>query len=339
MCAELNRQWRLAARPMGNVKPSDFSYVEAPIPEPAEGEFLLQTMYLGVVPVMRMYMLETGGAGEMILNIGDLIHGRGVGRIIQSRHPDYQQGEIVQGQIGWQTYHVTRAAPQERYFKCRDYDLSWSLAAGVLGMTGLSAWGGFFNCAKPKPGDVVVVSAAAGGVGSLVIQLAKIAGCRVIGITGSQKKCDFVKQLACDEAIDYKTEDVAAKLAEYCPAGIDIYFDNVGGDILGICLEQLAFEARIVLCGSISEYLADERPGLKNYTRLRSVNGSMHGFFVYNYAHQFYQATDELAAWIKTGQLEPVQDMMQGFENMPAALAGLYTGNNVGVQCCTVREE
>lgn len=329
----------MAQRPVGNVKPTDFSFTEEEIPRPGEGEFLLKILYLGLAPVMRMYMQGTDAAGERPLDIGDVIHGRGVAEVIESNHPDFQVGEIVQGQCGWQTYKVSRGTPQERFFKCKDYGLPYALAAGVLGMNGLSAWGGLVDCARPRAGDLIVVSGAAGGVGNVVAQGARALGCRVIGIAGGTEKCEFVKELGCEAAIDYKNDNVGAKIAEYCPDGMDIYFDNVGGDILSTCLEHLAYEARVVLCGSISEYTLKEPYGLTNYARLRRVNGSMKGFFVYNYQDRFYEAMDTLAGWINAGKLKPVQDMEEGFERMPQALAKLYEGKNVGVQCCRVRGE
>ncbi|MGA0266318.1 MAG: NADP-dependent oxidoreductase [Lysobacterales bacterium] len=339
MREDRNCQWRVAARPVGNVKPSDFEYAETDIPEPGDGEFLLKTLYLGLAPVMRMYMQGTGAAGERPLEIGDVIHGRGVAQVVKSRHPGYRVGDIVQGQCGWQTWKVSRGTPQERFFTCRDYGLPYALAAGVLGMTGLSAWGGFMDCGQPREGDLVVVSGAAGGVGSLVVQMARIRGCRVIGIAGGKEKCRFIQDLGCEAAIDYKGEDVPARITELCPDGIDIYFDNVGGETLAACLEHLAYEARVVLCGSISEYTRKQPFCLPNYTRLRAVNGTMKGFFVYNYADRFHECTDQMAGWINAGQMRPVQDMVDGFDNMPDALARLYDGRNVGVQCCRVRGE
>jgi NADPH-dependent curcumin reductase CurA len=339
MREDRNCQWRVAARPVGNVKPEDFTYTEEDIPSPGEGEFLLKIRYLGLAPVMRMYMQGTGAAGEKPLQIGDVIHGRGVAEVIESNHPDYQVGEMVHGQCGWQTYKVSKGTAQERFFKCKDYGLPFGLAAGVLGMTGLSAWGGFMDCAKPQAGQLVVVSGAAGGVGSIVVQMARIMGCRVIGIAGGPEKCEFIKGLGCEQAIDYKNEDVPARIAELCPDGLDTYFDNVGGEILTACLENLAYEARVVLCGSISEYTRKEPFGLTNYARLRNVNGSMKGFFVYNYADRMHEAIDQVAGWVNDGRLKPIQDMEQGFEQMPQALANLYSGKNVGVQCCSVRGE
>ena len=233
----------------------------------------------------------------------------------------------------------TKATDQERFFKCKDYGLSLELAAGVLSMNGLSAYCGFLDCGKPNENDTVVVSAAAGGVGTTVCQIAKIYGCRVIGIAGSDRKCAFLSDLGCDAVVNYRTENLDDRLTTLCPDGLDIYFDNVGGDILSTCLEHLAFGARVVLCGSISEYLSGQPYGLTNYTRVRAVNGSINGFFVYNYCDRFYEACDQLAKWISQGLLRPVQDMVDGFEHLPHALARLYAGDNIGVQCCRVRSD
>ncbi len=339
MREDINLQWRIAARPDGNVCAGDFQLSEEPVPEIANGEFLLRTLYLGVRPVMRMYMQGISAAGEKPLQIGDVIHGRGVAEVTASNHADFKPGEIVQGQIGWQTWKKSSGNAAERIIKIPDAGIPYIYAAGATGMNGFSAYCGLIECGRPQPGNTVVVSAAAGGVGSTVVQIARILGCRVIGIAGGADKCRLVEELGCTASIDYKHEDLAEKLAELCPDGIDVYFDNVGGETLTTVLENLAMGARIVLCGSISEYMHDEPYGLTNYTRLRRVNGSMNGFFVYNFADQFESAGHQLANWIRSGELKPVQSIVEGFENMPAALAELYSGANTGVQICRVRGE
>lgn len=338
MREDRNFQWRVAARPDGNVRAGDFEYREEPVPLIGDGEFLLRTLYLGLRPVMRMYLQGRAVAGERPLAIGDVIHGRGVAEVVESRHPDYQPGDVVHGQLGWQTWKASRGTPGERFRHMHHPDLPASLGAGVLGMNGFSAWVGFIQCADARPGDVVVVSAAAGGVGSTVIQIARLKGCRVIGIAGGPDKGALVRRLGCEASIDYRNENVRERLAELCPDGIDVYFDNVGGDTLSACLDRLAMGARIVLCGSISEYTGSEPFGLTNYTRLRAVNGRMQGFFVYNYAHLFDDAERDLAEWVRDGTLTPVQDIVDGFEHMPDALARLYAGQNTGVQICRVRD-
>ena len=334
------QQWRVARRPEGNVRPEDFALTQTAIPEPGPGEALLRVHYLGLAPVMRMYMLGMTNAGERKLEIGDVIHGRGVAQVVKSRHPDWREGEMVQGQCGWQTYKVTAFTPQEKFFRMPRNGLPAALGAGVLGMTGLSAWAGLFPTGSPRAGDRMVLSGAAGGVGSMVAQIAaNVVGCDVVGIAGGADKCAFARDHGCSAAIDYKHEDVAAALDRLRPDGIDLYFDNVGGEILQACLERLRLDARVVLCGSISEYTKPGGFALPNYTRLRATDSRMAGFFVYNHLHRWEQVMAELAGWISDGRLKPVQDMTQGFANMPAALAKLYEGRNVGVQCCSVRGE
>jgi NADPH-dependent curcumin reductase CurA len=339
MREDVNLQWRIRARPQGNVKPGDFEQVEVPVPEPAEGQFLLRTLYLGVRPVMRMYMQGLPAAGEQPLEIGDVIHGRGVAQVAVSRHPDYRVGDIVHGQLGWQTWKASGGSEQERFLRMPASGLPCVHGVGALGMNGFSAYCGLLECGRPVAGDTVVVSAAAGGVGSTVVQIARILGCRVIGIAGGPEKCALLTRLGCAATIDYKHEPLAARLQALCPAGIDVYFDNVGGPTLAAVLDNLAMGARIVLCGSISEYTLTEPFGLTNYTRLRAKNAAMQGFFVYNFAELFEQAGEQLARWIEQGELQPVQNIVDGFDNMPAALAALYSGANTGVQICRVRGE
>lgn len=339
MAALRNKQWRIAARPVGNVKPSDFSIHEESVRDIKDGEFLLKTHYLNLAPVMRMYMQGISAAGERPLDIGDVIHGRGVAQVIASKHSNYRVGDIVQGQLGWQTYKISTGTAQERFYKMPKRTLSYSLGVSALGMTGFSAYCGFMKCGHPKPGDVVVVSGAGGGVGSIVVQIAKALNCHVIGIAGGTDKCALIKTLGCDEVIDYKNEDVSHKVAEYCPQGLDIYFDNVGGDILSACLDNLGFNARVVLCGSISEYMRDTPFGPTNYTNLRAKNASMNGFFVYNFADVFPEAEKQLATWIDEKKITVIEDITEGFEKMPDGLANLYSGQNKGVALCRIRRD
>ncbi len=339
MREDINLQWCVAARPDGNVRQGDFELRENPLPVIGTGEFLLRTLYLGVRPVMRMYMQGLPAAGERPLQIGDVIHGRGVAQVVASRHPDFSTGDIVQGQIGWQTWKKSRGTAAERFLKMPDTGAPCIYGAGATGMNGFSAYCGLLECGRPRRGETVVVSAAAGGVGSTVVQIARILGCRVIGIAGGPEKCALLAKLGCVAQIDYRHEDVRARIAELCPGGIDVYFDNVGGETLAIMLDNLAMGARIVLCGSISEYMRATPFGLTNYTRLRAVNGSMTGFFVYNFADRFDTAGRQLAAWINSCELQPVQNVVNGFERMPQALAALYSGANTGIQICRVRGE
>lgn len=334
---KINKQWCVGARPAGKPKPSDFLYKETSVPNINAGEVLLETLYLGIAPVMRMYMMNAPMGGEPPLAIGDVIHGRGVARVIESLHPDYAVGEIVQGQLGWQTYKVSKMTERERFLKVKHHELSYAHSVRILSMTGLTAYTSFFQQGQPKPGDVVVVSGAAGGVGHMVVQMAKIAGCRVIGIAGGPEKCGIVTDLGADAMIDYKNDDVPARLKDLCPDGLDIYYDNVGGEILESCLENLAYNARIVLCGSISEYTREEKFGLTNYAKLRNANAVMYGYMVYNYLSEFDATNTQLAEWITSGQMTPLIDQLGGFDKMPEALIGVYDGTNIGTRCVKVK--
>lgn len=337
---DANYQWRIARRPEGNVRPDEFEWHAEPVNEPGDGEVLLRTHYLGLAPVMQMYMAGTANTGDVTLGPGDVIHGRGVAQVVKSRHPDWREGEMVQGQIGWQTWKVSRMSPQEKFFRMPKNGLPAALGAGVLGMTGLSAHAGLFACGDPKEGDRMVLSGAAGGVGSMVSQMAaNVVGCDVVGMAGGTEKCTFIREHGCSAAIDYKAEDIEARLDELRSEGIDLYFDNVGGETLEACLERLRMHARIVLCGSISEYTRDVPFKLPNYTRLRATDSVLRGFFVYNHLDRWDEVMDEIAGWISDGRLKPVQDIEDGFHAMPRSLANLFYGANVGVQCCSVRGE
>ncbi len=334
------QQWTVARRPVGNVQPEDFAWREQSIPDLEPGEVLLKTLYLSLAPVMRDYMSGKSFAGEAPLEIGDVLHGRGIAQIVKSRHPDWHEGQVVQGQLGWQTYKVSTMSPSEKFRVMPANGLPASLGLGALGMTGLSAWAGFYAVGAPQSGDVVLVSGAVGGVGSLVIQFAaNVSNCEVIGIAGSAEKCALAKQLGCAATINYKTMHVPTALGEVLPRGLDLYFDNVGGEILNAALNHLALHARIVLCGSISEYTSDRPFPLPGYTRLRRTDSQMRGFFVYNHLGAWDRAMDEIADWIRTGKVKPVEQVTDGFAQMPAALAGLYSGQNAGKQLCRVRGE
>ncbi|MBT3994113.1 MAG: NADP-dependent oxidoreductase [Gammaproteobacteria bacterium] len=331
-----NCQWRIARRPSGNVVNDDFEYREVDIPKIKDGQVLLKTLYLNLAPVMRMYMSGKSIAGESALNIGDLIHGRGVAEVVESRHNDYKVGDILQGQMGWQTYKVSSITSSEKFRKVPDTGISYSIGLSLFGMTGFSAYFGFFNSGAPRQEDTVVISGAAGGVGSIVVQLAKNLGCQVIGIAGGHEKSRFIKDLGCDIALDYKSGDIAEKIKDATPDGIDLYFDNVGGEILSACLNNLAQNSRVVLCGSISEYLSSEPYGLKNYTNLRKTNSTMQGFFIYNHMDDLDEAEKEMKDWISSEKIKPVEYIFNGFLSMPDSLASLYEGENYGVALCRV---
>lgn len=331
-----NRQWLLAARPDGAVKDSDFRLAEAPIPVPGPGEFLIRTLYLSLAPVMRQYMIDGAGI-ERPLDIGDVMHGRGVGQVIVSRHPDFAPGDIVHGKFGWQDYVLSDGAPGTLMFKVGATDLPASTALGVLGITGFSAYVGMIDIGQPMPGQTVLVSGAAGGVGSTAGQLARIAGCRVIGLAGTAEKCALLTgRLGYDAAINYRDSDLSAAIGAAAPEGIDIFFDNVGGPILDAGLDHINRYARVVSCGRISQYITGHSYRLSNWWRIGRQRGRLQGFFVYDHEHRFAEAEARMAAWIREDRLTYLEDILDGIELMPAALQRLFEGRNLGKQLVRV---
>ncbi|HEX7045879.1 MAG TPA: NADP-dependent oxidoreductase [Burkholderiales bacterium] len=329
MAQQKNRQYKLAARPVGMVKPSDFEFTAGPVPAPGPGEVLVQVQYISLDPAMRGWMNE-GRSYIRPVELGDVMRANGVGRVVASNDPGIAVGDSVTGLTGVQEYAVLAAknaikvdpklAPLPRYL-------------GVLGMTGMTAYFGLLDVGQPQPGDTVVVSAAAGAVGSVVGQIAKIKGCRAVGIAGGAGKCRAVtEEFGFDAAIDYKHEDVRRKLREHCPDGINVYFDNVGGPILEAALANLARRARVVLCGAISQYNAtpDQLTGPRNYMSLLVNRARMEGFIVFDYAARYGEAVRDMAGWLKEGRLKAREDIVEGLENFPSALLKLFTGENLG---------
>ena len=334
-----NQQWVVAEHPAQTLQTKHFGYRETPLRPLQAGEVLLKTHLLNIAPVMRMYMMQGGGAGEAPLEIGDVIHGRGVAEVAASRHPHYASGEFVQGQLGWQTWKLSRMTKAERFRRLQPHGLPIHYALTLFGMTGFSAYCGFLRRGQPKVGDAVLVSGAAGGVGVLVVQLAYIHGCTpVVGIAGGPAKCALLRSLGCHEAIDYQDDAMDDAMRKHFPKGIDLYFDNVGGEILEAALEHLADNARVVLCGSISEYQRSQPFGPRNYTNLRSANADMRGFFVYNHQREFATAERRMAAWLKQGRLQVPVDIVKGFERMPEALMGMYQGTGGGKRMVQVSD-
>jgi NADPH-dependent curcumin reductase CurA len=337
--ADVNRRWVLAERPVDRpVRPTDFKLAEGPVPEPKDGEFVVRVIYSSLAPVMRFYMLD-GAAGEKPLGIGETMRGRGVGQVIASRHPGFREGEIVQGKMGWQTHSVSDGSPYWMMYKVHQRIVPVSTALGVLGMTGFTAYFGLLDIGKPKSGEMVLVSGAAGGVGSSVGQLAKTRGCATVGIAGSAEKCALlVDRLGYDAAIDYKAEDVGAAIDRLCPGGIDVYFDNVGGPILDAALARINTYARVISCGGISQYIAGTKEPypLKNAYLVGRKNALLQGFFIYDYESRFAEAEAAMAGWVKDGRLTYQEDILDGFERLPEALMRLYEGKNRGKQLVRV---
>ena len=332
--AKTNKQWVLAERPVDRaVKQTDFKLQETPIPTPKKGEFVVRVIYSSLAPVMRFYMLDGAGI-EAPLEIGEVMRGRGVGQVVTSKNPDYVAGDIVHGKMGWQQYAVASGSDYDLMFKVNQRVVPVSTALGVLGMTGFTAYFGLFDIGKPKAGETVLVSGAAGGVGSNVGQIAKIRGCKTVGIAGSAEKCKLLTEsLGYDAAINYRDGDLGAQMDKTCPNGIDIFFDNVGGEILDEGLARINKYARIVSCGQISQYIGDESPRpLKNAYKIGRLNALMQGFLIYDYAPRFAEAENDMVQWINEGRLTYQEDILDGIERMPEALIRLYDSKNQGKQ-------
>lgn len=325
----INHQFRLAARPSGMVKREDFDFTEEPVPSPGDGEFLVQVLYISLDPAMRGWMNE-GRSYIPPVGIGEVMRALGAGRVIESTHPDYSAGDHVIGPFGVQEYAVTDGTNGE--IKVDPNLVSLPVYLGALGMPGMTAYFGLLDVGEVKGGETVVVSGAAGAVGTVAGQIAKIKGCRVIGIAGGREKCVFiVNELGFDAAIDYKNSDVKAGLKEHAPKGVDVYFDNVGGDILEAVLGRLARKARVVICGAISQYNNDgPMKGPSNYMSLLVNRARMEGFVVFDYANRYMEAATEMATWMMEGKLKSREDIVEGIENFPETLLKLFTGDNVG---------
>jgi len=328
----INRRWLLARRPVGMVEVGDFRFDEAPCPEPAEGEVLVALRWLAFDPAMRGWM-EDRDSYLPPVGIGEVMRGGGVGEVVASGHPDHPVGELVQGFFGWQEYALVGDSAVAGLSRVPS-GVPPTLVLSVLGITGLTAWFGLYDIGKPQKGETVVVSGAAGATGSVAAQLAKLEGCRVIGIAGGAVKCAWLRdQAGLDAVVDYKAENVAARLRELCPKGIDIYFDNVGGEILDAALARLALRARVVMCGGISGYNEKEPPpGPRNLMNVIIQRARMQGFIVLDYAPRFGEAVGELAAHVREGRIAYLEDIQHGIENAPGTFLRLFDGSNQGKQ-------
>jgi NADPH-dependent curcumin reductase len=324
----LNRQFRLAARPVGMPKRSDWTLTSEPVPEPGEGEMLVELLYISLDPAMRGWMNE-GKSYIPPVGLGEIMRAYGGGRVLASKHPGFAVGDHVTGVFGMQEYAISKGAGVIKVDTAR---APLPVYLGTLGMPGMTAYFGLLDIGKPKEGDTVVVSGAAGAVGSVVGQIAQLKGCRAIGIAGGPEKCRYiVEELGFTAAIDYKREDVRAALATHCPKGIDVYFDNVGGDILEAALARLARGARVVICGAISQYNSTTPPkGPANYLALLVHRASMTGMVVFDYAARYPEAAREMAGWMAGGTLKAREDVVEGFETFPDALLKLFKGENIG---------
>lgn len=335
-----NHQFRLAARPVGLPKRSDWNYVEEPVRDPGPGEVLVKTLYLSLDPAMRGWMNE-GRSYIAPVGIGDVMRAGGAGRVIASQNPAFAVGDHVTGVLGAQEYALFGAEAAKGLTKVDPRLVPLPVYVGALGVTGLTAYFGLLEVGQLKTGDTVVVSGAAGATGMVAGQIAKIKGCRVVGIAGGPEKCDYiVKELGFDAAIDYKKENVIEALRKSCPQGVNVYFDNVGGEILDAVLANLAHGARVVICGAISQY--NSTTGIKgpsNYLSLLVNGARMEGFVVFQYASRYGEAAREMAGWIKAGKLKSREDIVEGFQSFPDTLLKLFRGENMGKLMIKVANE
>ncbi|SMF45675.1 MULTISPECIES: NADP-dependent oxidoreductase [unclassified Pseudomonas] len=325
---QTNRRFLLAKRPVGAVRRDDFSFEAVPAEQPGEGQILVRNLYLSLDPAMRGWMNE-GKSYIPPVALGQVMRALGVGEVVASNHPDYKPGDHVSGPLGVQDYFTGEPqglhkidpslAPLPRYLS-------------ALGMTGMTAYFALLEVGQPKAGDTVVISGAAGAVGSIVGQIAKLKGCHVVGIAGGAKKCQYLKdELGFDGVIDYKAEDVLAGLKRECPKGVDVYFDNVGGEILDAVLTRINLKARIVICGAISQYNNKEAvKGPANYLSLLVNRARMEGFVVFDHAKDYGKAAQEIAGWLAAGKVKSKEDVVEGLETFPETLLKLFSGENFG---------
>ena len=338
MEAKVNRQWRLAAHPIGLTKESDFQWREEPVPTPGDDEILVHNIYLSLDPANRGWVRDVESYIPPVA-IGEVMRGITIGLVEQSHHAGFQAGDIVQGMLGWQEYAMTDGTDLTKL--PRDQSLPLTAYLGLFGIVGPTAYFGLLEIGKPKPGEALVVSAAAGAVGSLVGQIGKIEGCRVVGIAGTDEKCHWItKELGFDAAINYKTESISERLKTHCPDGIDVYFDNVGGEILDTVLSLINVRARIVICGTISQANAIKSvPGPYNFRNILTQRARVEGFIVLDYVDRFQQAIEDLRRWLAEGKMQYRVDLVDGLENAPRAINKLFDGSNKGKLIIKVSEE
>ena len=327
----MNRRLVLASRPAGMPSPDNFRLESAPAPEPAEGQIVIEVLYLSVDPYMRGRIKDAASYAAPI-QIGELMTGGGVGRVIASRHPRYQPGEIVVGETGWQTHCLSDG----KGFRKVDPSLApISTSLGVLGMPGLTAYFGLLDLGKPKAGETVLVSGAAGAVGSLVGQIARIQGCRAVGIAGADDKIRWLTgELGFDAAFNYKTvepREYRATIAALCPQGVDVYFDNVGGPITDAVFPAINLRARVLICGQIHHY-NDEKAaqGPRHLFHLIVKRARVEGFLVFDYAERYKEGLTQMAQWLREGKLHYREQIQEGIENTPRAFIGMLGGENTG---------
>jgi NADPH-dependent curcumin reductase CurA len=334
MTARRNRQWLLAKRPVGMVSAANFEFRDVPAPMPGADEVLVKILYLAFDPAMRGWMEDRPSYIPPVA-LGDVMRGAAVGQVVASNDASLPVGSHVSGFFGWQEYAIAKRGGALPI--AEDTELTWPIS--VLGITGLTAYFGMLEIGKPQPGETVVVSGAAGATGSIAAQIARIQGARAIGIAGGAEKCAWLRDVAkLDGAIDYKSEDVGARLSELCPKGIDVFFDNVAGPILEAVIDRIALRARIVLCGGISGYNEKEPPpGPRNLMNLVRQRARMEGLILTDFAPRRAEGTAQLTAWLREGKLAHREDIqVGGIENAPRTFLRLFSGENLGKQLLRV---
>ena len=323
-----NKKWILKKRPIGLVDESNFDFIEEELPSVKDGEILIQNEYLSVDPTQRMWLTDMPGYLPPI-QIDEVIRSSGMGRVIQSKSDKFDEGDLVNGLVGWQTHLISDG---KGFTKVPEI-LPIPTMINVLGLTGITAYYGLLDVGQPKEGDTVVVSGAAGATGSVVAQIAKIKGCNVIGIAGGEEKCAWLEECGLDYVIDYKATKATKEVGRIAKNGIDIYFDNVGGPLLEAVLFKINLNARIVICGAISNYASTDMPvGPRNLSSLIINRARMEGFLVLDYLHRSDEAIQELSKWLMDGKIKHREDIQEGIENCPSTLNRLFTGQNIGKQ-------
>lgn len=325
----VNRQIVLKRRPEGLVSRDDFEVVDAKMPEPRDNELLVETMYLGIDATVRTWLSKAEGYIPPV-EIGEVVRCSGIGRVVESNSTKAPVGALVATLTGWQQHVVVGDDPMLTTPLAPDADPLAELS--VFGSAGMTAYVGLTEIGKVREGETVLVSAAAGATGSTAVQIAKILGARVIGVAGSDEKCTWlVDDLGADGVINYRTDDVAAKLKELCPKGVDVFFDNTGGPVLDAVLGRIANGGRVVLCGAISSYNDHHKPpGPANYLNLISRRASMKGFISWDSWGRWAEITDQLRAWVNDGSLRYRTHIFDGLESAPDALNAMFTGDNIG---------
>lgn len=335
----INRQWLLAARPHGMVGPQNFEYAETAIPTVASGQILVKNLYLSFDPTQRNWMVDRPGYLPPVA-LGEVMRAGSVSQVVESQHPDFAVGELVQTTGCWQDYAIVEPGKGPTGINKLPPGVSPEMMLSILGITGTTAYFGLLDHGQPKAGETVLVSGAAGATGSIAGQIAKLKGCRVVGIAGGPEKCAWLKDEAgFDAVIDYKNDNVGEQIAIHCPNKWDVYFDNVGGPILEAALNHLNLYSRVVMCGGIANYNNTEpAPGPNNLMNLVTNRGRMQGFIILDYLPRMMEAIEALMGWAAAGDITYQVDVQEGFDNIPRTLQRLYTGENVGKQLLKIAD-